>query len=432
MSTSKRRFLIELYEEYLEEASFLYEQRLNLLENSAVSWKKIGEFEDRFEAHIDGLVVGKELATEICEKHAQGDDAGELHAAARVLCRHGMKDLLFSKLLGPNLKKPERVKALANALKYELPVGWYRDVQLVAELNPLLAPALMVVLGYRRAEITMEFPRMLRSSSGGNALDLIWTAGRIGNFTLQNDLEDLLESSDHAVRSATALALLRLGDQRTLRHCERSSQSETWQLIPLGLGGTRSTADVLINFTNASKAANDWLIALGLLGDVSAVPTLLANLSNPKNAIAAASALRLIGGADFSEKVFVPDEIEERADGKPFGTNIIRLSQKVEDWAGWWVDNEPVFDPRLRYRYGKPYSPLVLLEGLQCEKTPHRFRQLAYEELVIRYGMSIPFEADMFVSDQVKALQQIDEWIQANNGRFREGAWYFQGNLMYG
>jgi hypothetical protein len=46
--------------------------------------------------------------------------------------------------------------------------------------------------------------------------------------------------------------------------------------------------------------------------------------------------------------------------------------------------------------------------------------------------MSIPFEADMFVSDQVKALQQIDEWIQANNGRFREGAWYFQGNLMYG
>ena len=47
MAISAKTFLIELYEEYLEEASFLYEQRLSLLVNPEISWKKIGEFEER-------------------------------------------------------------------------------------------------------------------------------------------------------------------------------------------------------------------------------------------------------------------------------------------------------------------------------------------------------------------------------------------------
>jgi hypothetical protein len=74
---------------------------------------------------------------------------------------------------------------------------------------------------------------------------------------------------------------------------------------------------------------------------------------------------------------------------------------------------------------------MSLLKNLECLRTPKRLRQLAYEELVIRYGMNVPFEADMFVSDQMTALAQIDQWVQANNSRFRDGAWYFNGSLMY-
>ena len=55
-------FETELYQEHLEEASFLYEQRLTLFDDPEITWLDIEDFEERFEAHIDALVVGEELA----------------------------------------------------------------------------------------------------------------------------------------------------------------------------------------------------------------------------------------------------------------------------------------------------------------------------------------------------------------------------------
>jgi len=47
MATSIRAFNIELYQEHLEEASFLYEQRLGLLNDPELTWKDLDEFEQR-------------------------------------------------------------------------------------------------------------------------------------------------------------------------------------------------------------------------------------------------------------------------------------------------------------------------------------------------------------------------------------------------
>ena len=58
MATSPRAFLIELYEEYLEEASFLYQQRQEYLASAELGWLDIAEIESRLEAHLDGLVIG--------------------------------------------------------------------------------------------------------------------------------------------------------------------------------------------------------------------------------------------------------------------------------------------------------------------------------------------------------------------------------------
>jgi len=60
--------LTDIFEEHLSEASFLYEQRLGLLDDPELTWKEIGDFEERFEAHIDGLVVGEDSALEVCKQ----------------------------------------------------------------------------------------------------------------------------------------------------------------------------------------------------------------------------------------------------------------------------------------------------------------------------------------------------------------------------
>src|ERR1017187_1968202 len=96
MATSPRAFLIELYEEYLEEGSFLYEQRRALLNNPELTWRKIGEFEDRLEAYIDGLVVGDKLALDVCKRRAAEGDFGELFAAVCVFSRQDQRDLVLA------------------------------------------------------------------------------------------------------------------------------------------------------------------------------------------------------------------------------------------------------------------------------------------------------------------------------------------------
>jgi hypothetical protein len=86
----------------------------------------------------------------------------------------------------------------------------------------------------------------------------------------------------------------------------------------------------------------------------------------------------------------------------------------------------------LRYRFGKPYSPAGLLETLLSETSPYRARQLAIEELKIRYNADFPIEADMPVVRQEKILPQIAQWVESNEARFQRGVWYFAGRPMPG
>ena len=64
------------------------------------------------------------------------------------------------------------------------------------------------------------------------------------------------------------------------------------------------------------------------------------------------------------------------------------------------------------------------------ETIPYRARQLAIEELKIRYDADFPIEADMPVVMQEKILTQIAQWVQSNESRFQPGAWYFAGRPM--
>src|SRR5262245_23278092 len=96
MSTVRQKLHIGLYKEHLEEASFLYEQRLAYLHDPEVDWPEVRGWEERFEAHLDALVLGGELALSVCRPAAADGDPGKMHAALRVMCRHNRKDGAFA------------------------------------------------------------------------------------------------------------------------------------------------------------------------------------------------------------------------------------------------------------------------------------------------------------------------------------------------
>ena len=90
--------------------------------------------------------------------------------------------------------------------------------------------------------------------------------------------------------------------------------------------------------------------------------------------------------------------------GLPAGAFMKRLSQRPEDWKKWWATRQEAFPSRIRYRFGKPFSPRLLVDFLEAPSSQFRLRQLALEELAVRYGAPIAWEADQFVSNQNQGL----------------------------
>ena len=449
MAVSVKNFLAELYQEYLEEASFLYSQRLNLLNDPEISWRDIEAFENRFEAHIDGLVVGEGQALEVCGQRGAEGDFGELHAAMRVFCRQGRKDLFLEVLGQLDPDDDEKMAAVCDALKYELPDSWRKDLrEMLTSRDPKLLRLAAVVLGYRRMDAGEDLIRVLREAGPNPPAEVVWALGRLKEREAGNLLLGAFATPGDSDSYVTSLSLLRMGEQKALEKCLGLIESDDWVYIPIGLAGGRSAVKPLLKAALADDPNGDCLIALGLLGDISAMEALLSKLSHERFAETAALALNLITGAHLYEEAFIPDEIDEkelfepeleayrrgavpaRPDGRPYGTTVTRFSQNPADWTEWWTRHKPGFSPDLRYRSGVPFSPATLLESITHGKNPYAVRQLAYEELVIRYGVDFSFEPDMPVARQKDIIGDMERWAASGAGKFKDGLWYFAGRAL--
>ncbi len=447
MATSVRQFNIELYEEHLEEASFLYEQRLVYLEDAELTWLDLDEYEKRHDAHLDGLIIGKDLALAVCNRRAKEGDFGELHAAASIFCRQRRKDLLFELLRDFDGEDPDSVIALSNALIQELPSEWSDDLmKIIVGRHHKVIPVLARTLGYRRLGSANVLSQVLKTSPDEFLPHVIWALGRIGDTAARGVLFECLRSETQAVCEAASLALLRMGDEQPVKQAMLLAQLHEWPANILALGGGRSAVNVLKDIANSDKASEACLLGLGLLGDCAAVALLVDKLNNPDLAPAAALGLQLITGAQLYEDVFVPEEIgpdelfdEERekyeqtgelptrADGEPFGSTARQLSVNPQLWRKWLAENKNGFDPSRRYRYGKLYAPQTVLETLAAEFTPYRVRSFAAEELRVRYGADFPFEADMPVNQQKHSIRDMAVWMRGDGQKFKPGEWYFAG-----
>jgi len=444
-----REFLIDLYREHLEEASFLVEQRRHLLTDDELPWVQLAEFEDRLEAHLDALVVGGELALEACRAAAADGDPGQLFAAVTVFCRLERAPLLAHVLKVVDLTDADRTAALSEALRYELPVAW-RDhcSRAIEQGDDRLVPILAEAMAYRRLRIeTSLLPRL--STAPRTALpSLLWCLGRTPAAASVSAVRELIQSDDPATAEAAVRAGLRLRDQPTF-HTLTAARGDHHDPIALGLAGGPQMVRALLEALNSSEPTPDVLTGLALLGDLSAVRPLADCLSIEALAGSAAEALRVITGAPLVEDAIILDEISEeemlphelavyretgerprRADGQAFGTNVGRVSRDPAVWQDWLNKNASRFIRGRRYRFGECCSPRVLLDCLQSEVFPKSYRPWVAEELLIRYDIDLSFEADMFVIEQRRVLDAARARIEATSGAFESGQWYFGGHLI--
>jgi uncharacterized protein (TIGR02270 family) len=426
---SVRGFTIGLYLEHLEEASFLYEQRLWLLDDVDVAWPEVADFEDRLEAHLDALVLGNELAIEVCRQQAERGDFGELYAALVVFCRHRRLELVRQVIDRIESSDADRVRAAATALSHELPVEWHSYVTYLAgSTNSTHRRVAVEVIDRRRLPAVFELLRGLELSDGSELPAVIRALGRVADRTVAWRLRDLyVKHSDETIRAAIALALLRLGEGDLLNVVMKRAFSPRSRLIAVGLGQHADGVTELLRLAGIGGATRDNLLMMGVIGDIRAVETLIGLLATDNLGETAATALYLItgarlGAASLLRETVCADELfqderdgradEQSVDGAPTlkARSITRLSRQSVEWNAWWIANASRFRPGVRYRLGRPYSLMLAVHTLAAGALPRQVRELAYEELVIRHNAAFAFETDMFVERQKDALSVAEGW----------------------
>ena len=443
-------FRIGLYLEHLEEASFLYEQRRDvLLDDPELAWRDLDEYEERIEAHLDALVLGEDLALAVCRQKTVEGDAGELYAAMCVFCRQEHKDLLGEVLDALDADDEERMLAVRDALAAELPEAWEDHViGWLSHDEEWRRRVAVHIIGYRRL-VASEYllDALAKAATPKESADLLWALGRVGSDDTRASLWKCLVHEDDATRNEAALALLRFGGAQVVKRLSADLKASGAMRLLAISGGAEHWVPMQEHLV-ASGPTLDGLLALGLLGAPESVESLIYHLQAPEFAEASALSLHLLTGSALTEEVFVPEEMDEdelfedeleayrqgelpkRPDGEPYGETIERLAQDPAVWEAWWESNKGRFQSGFRYRLGEPCTPLSLVRTLQAEWVPRWVRQLAFEELVIRYSINAHFESDMRVVEQQRAIADMERQAVQLGKEVRPGRWYFDGRLI--
>ncbi|NOY73492.1 MAG: hypothetical protein GXP14_14190 [Gammaproteobacteria bacterium] len=442
MAINALAFRQDLYSEHMDEASFLYENRLSWLHDEEVSWLDLEELDVRMDAHLDALVVGGQVAVDLCQASLEEAESGKLHVIVRLYCR--LKEIsLLSGFWGKfDFDDEEKSKAVADALKWDCPVEWHNALRSVFQnKNKKMFSILFPVVVYQQIADAKNLCACLPVATEQQKTSLVWSIGNMGDSSCKIDVSNYLTSSFFPLAEQAALSLMKMGDVNVIEKMQ----------LPIGkiscitaLGGNKQNALQLIDIARQGKADADCLIALGLTGVVGAISFLLNYLKHPDYANSAAWGLQLISGASLYEDIHVADEVEEadlfdheledfkngklpkNVDGLNFGDQKHQLTIKQDIWLKWFQDNESRFTADMRYRNGEAYTPSAILNVLVDFQTPYKIRKLIYDELIIRYNLDVFLAVDDMLKKQKMALNSIHQWV-SDKPDFKPGGWYFSG-----
>ncbi len=446
MAVSERLLKLGLYREHLEEATFLYEQCLNLRRARGSSWLKLGDFEQRLEAHIDALRLGGQMALNLCFESAQSGDGAELFATVALICHHQSLTLLGSIVNELASRSPAHQTALRDALAWQLPEAWVeRCVQAVQAGQPASRSMFAEVLACRRADCPSGAKALLESAQGRDLHAALWAIGRWRRPQDQCLVRRFYAVDDLAVCASALHAGLRLQDAEAGAMVDRHEAPS----LALGLAASRGAVVTLGRRLSEATSARESALALGLLGELSAVRPLLAMLSDEEVGGDAAQALHIITGAPLFERVFVAEtmaqdemfeqewthfsatgEAPSRVDGRHFGENALRLTRDPAVWERWLRTHASRFSAGPRYRLGRLCSPAVIALALTSDDIAAPLRGHFLEELVIRYDIDLEIEPVQFVAEQRRRLRSAIRKVLGSTTRFEPGHWYRAGQLL--
>jgi 3-oxoacyl-[acyl-carrier-protein] synthase I len=160
-------------------------------------------------------------------------------------------------------------------------------------------------------------------------------------------------------------------------------------------------------------SGSDAVLALGILGDTSAIAPLIERLADPLLADAAGAALDLLLGGSPS----LSRAVTEAPGGAPPPASPVRA-----DAAAWYALARPIVERAAsgsRLRGGAVASAAVTLQQMQRLHLPQRLRGYLGRELCVRWAVPRVPDVDLLLREQGLRLRALSRSVEAS----RPGAW---------
>ncbi|WP_020408524.1 HEAT repeat domain-containing protein [Hahella ganghwensis] len=430
MAVSLSQFYQELYAEHLEEAAYLYECLTPWRLDPEGSWQDCLDLEERFEAHLDALVIGGKTARTFLMDTLEDADPGTLFTITCVLCRH--KDAaaigqIWETLIGdpeeksagssedkqdeeeqeeePDEELIAKLQAISLALRQEYPTKWRpRLAKLLNTQHRNLLPIIAETACENDSIDLQSAANLLANTPSWHRPKAIRLLGDSGQPEMIDLISPLLRHENIDLRKEAAIALLKLGSPEVLPLLQNDIESYA---LPLALAGDHASITKLIENLKPEEATEEQLYALGLSGELSAVKPLVLAMYNEELAPAAATACQLILGAnlygdvfikeEFAEEDLFPEELEsfqkgespKHPAGQDYGENMEIINPDPEVWRNWLRENRGGFDIQQCYVLGHPQSKQALVSALGFARLPPALRQGIADRLAIHHKISL-------------------------------------------
>jgi hypothetical protein len=400
-----RSLRISMYEEHLEEASFLYSHRERMLQGSSYDSTTIAELDARHEAHLDGLVLGDDLALALCQERARTEDAGALHGAVSVFCRHGRADLIDALVVEEDDAGEERLRAIEDAMAREAPPDFAPLISTwLVGLPGAKASLFAHAAAVQRMDVQGALVRAALKAKGEHSLPLLRAVGRLRADGATMLLYKHMQLDEHAPARDGAVAALMLGDPGIASLLAHQAGTAPWAAVALGLAGRDLGMETLSSCLKAEgEVARDALLALGMLGRLSSCGAILDALASKALAPWAAVALYLITGTPLQD-LESEDTANEDEDDAAEAWAAGGLSTSRERWSAHLAALPAVLRDAKSVRGGHPYHPRRTIGLLRSGWLPKQARRYLVDELAIRHRQDIRDLCEIAAPEALRSL----------------------------
>ena len=300
----------EIYEQFVDDASFLWVLRSIAVEQPHYNAADIYELEHRIEAQLDGLMTAVEDAWEICLQALELEEPGEVFTASVIAFRsHDVAKI--QKTIETGLANDEATKGLISAMGWlpgKLVHPWIEKFFTSKDLNhKYLALAACSV---RRENPGEYLNRILERDDCkqheklyARAIRLI---GEIRRQDLMPHLSEAINSEQDDIRFWSNWSAILLGNRTAVTNLEPYVfKTGMHQMNAINIAFRVLPIEQARNWISKLAADKDQertvIKATGILGDPHAVNWLITKMREPAYAKLAAEAFVLITGIDLEK-----------------------------------------------------------------------------------------------------------------------------------